>query len=357
MENKRAMIIVVDDNIANLKIVKNTLKDDYDVFTVLSAEKMFELLQRYKPELILLDVEMPEMNGYEALKVLKSKEDTSNIPVIFLTARNDVNSELEGLSLGAIDYVSKPFMPMLLQKRIEVHLALESHKRQLEEQKIELEYFNENLSRMVEEKTADVLDLQNAILKTVAGLVESRDDVTGGHIERTQHGLELLLNTMIEMGYYKDATIEWDAKLLLQSSQLHDVGKISISDTILNKPGKLTDEEFELMKKHTDYGVKIIENIEASASKSYFLSHAKVLAGTHHEKWDGSGYPKGLKGYEIPLQGRLMAIADVYDALISERPYKKAFPKDEAVRIIIEGGGTHFDPKLIDVFERVAPQF
>jgi putative two-component system response regulator len=360
----RTMLMAVDDNIANLKIVKNTLSDDYDVLTVPSAAKMFDLLQRNAPAMILLDIDMPEMDGYAAIKILKENPATKDMPVIFLTAKNDPESELDGLSLGAIDYIAKPFLPPLMKKRVEVHLMVESQKRKLEEQARVLESqrkrlldFNENLKLMVEEKTGKVLELQDALLKTVADLVESRDDVTGGHVERTKHGVATLVAALDDFGLYHGEMENWDIPLLLQSSQLHDVGKISISDQILNKPGKLTAEEFEEMKKHTLFGVKIIEKMEASTTGSDFLKHARIFAGTHHEKWDGSGYPYGLAREDIPLQGRLMAVADVYDALVSERPYKKAFSHEVAAKIILEGRGTHFDPVLVDVFKEVAGQF
>jgi putative two-component system response regulator len=206
---------------------------------------------------------------------------------------------------------------------------------------------------MVDEKTKTVLELQDAILKTVADLVESRDDITGGHIERTQRGVGLLVEALRDHPVYGREVVGWDIKLLLQSSQLHDVGKIAISDRILQKPGRLTDEEFGDMKKHTVFGVQIIERIEASTTASDFLKYAKIFAGTHHEKWDGSGYPSGLVGEDIPLQGRIMALADVYDALVSERPYKKAFSHAETVRIIQEGKGAQFDPVLADIFVAV----
>jgi putative two-component system response regulator len=364
MDDNRKVIMIVDDNIANLRIAKNALSGAYDVFTVPSAEKMFDLLERNKPELILLDIDMPVMNGYEAIKILKERAGTKDIIVIFLTGKSDADSELEGLSLGAVDYISKPFMPQLLCKRVELHLtveaqkhALEAHKQTLETQQAELKKFNANLKEMVEEKTKKVLELQSAILKTVADLVESRDDITGGHVERTQRWLGLLIEGLQDLGLYREQTQNWDIELLLQSSQLHDVGKIAIADNILNKPGRLTPEEFEEMKKHTTIGVQIIERIEEYASESDFLKHAKIFAGTHQEKWDGSGYPNGLSGENIPLQGRLMAIADVYDALISDRPYKKAFSHEEAVRIILAGKGTHFDPILADVFGQVSDQF
>jgi putative two-component system response regulator len=303
--------------------------------------------------MILLDIDMPEMNGYEAIKILKAKKETKDIPVIFLTGKTDTENELEGLDLGAIDYITKPFMPPLLLKRIEVHLLVESQKKTLEAQQKELKNFNDNLQKMVDEKTKTVLELQDAILKTVADLVESRDDITGGHIERTQRGVELLVEGLRDNPVYGREVAGWDIKLLLQSSQLHDVGKIAISDRILQKPGRLTDEEFGDMKKHTVFGVQIIERIEASTSASDFLKYAKIFAGTHHEKWDGSGYPNALAGENIPLQGRIMALADVYDALVSERPYKKAFSHAEAMKIIQDGKGTQFDPALTDVFGAV----
>jgi putative two-component system response regulator len=350
MEMNNNKIILVDDNPSNLRTGKNVLSEKYEVYTAPSAAKLFDLLNDIKPAMILLDIEMPEMNGYEAIKILKAKENTKDIPVIFLTGKTDTENELEGLDLGAIDYITKPFMPPLLLKRIEVHLLVEAQKKTLEAQQKELKNFNDNLQKMVDEKTKTVLELQDAILKTVADLVESRDDITGGHIERTQRGVGLLVEALRDHSVYGRDVAEWDIKLLLQSSQLHDVGKIAISDRILQKPGRLTDEEFGEMKKHTVFGVQIIERIEASTTASDFLKYAKIFAGTHHEKWDGSGYPNGLAGKNIPLQGRIMALADVYDALVSERPYKKAFPPAEAVKIIQEGKGTQFDPVLTDVF-------
>jgi putative two-component system response regulator len=356
--------MIVDDNIANLKIAKNALSDFYDVFTVPSAAKMFDLLERNKPDLILLDIDMPAMDGYEAIKILKSDPATSAIPVIFLTGMSSPEDELKGLSLGAIDYISKPFMPQLLRKRVELHITVEIQKRLLEgqakklqEQGSELKRFNENLQKLVEEKAGKVLELQSAILKTVAELVESRDDTTGGHVERTQHGLKVLIEGLEDLGLYREQMEGWDKDLMLQSSQLHDVGKIAIADSILKKPGPLTEEEFEAIKKHAELGVKIIERIESETSDSDFLKYAKMFAGTHQEKWDGSGYPSGLSGESIPLPGRLMAIADVYDALVSYRPYKTAFTHGEAVQIILAGKGTHFDPVLVDVFEQVADKF
>ena len=343
MTQDRKKVILVDDNPINLKLARNTLMGKYDVFTVPSAEKLFQLLEKTLPDIVLLDVLMPGISGYDAIKVLKNNPRTADIPVIFLTSKNDTNSELEGFIQGAVDYVSKPFSPQLLLKRVDVHVLVESQKK-------ELKHINENLQQIVEEKTEAVLELQNAVLKTMSNLVEYRDDVTGGHVERTEHFLQLLMSEMINQKVYHDVLETWDLKLFLQSAQLHDVGKIAIRDNILMKPGPLTKEEFEEMKKHTTFGEKVIEKIQQSSRESIFLTHAKIMAGTHHEKWGGGGYPRGISGSDIPLQGRLMALVDVYDALISERPYKKAFTPDEALKIIGEGKDVQFDPALVDVF-------
>jgi putative two-component system response regulator len=319
------------------------------VLTVPSAPKMFEMLGKYSPALILLDVDMPDMNGYNAIKILKDRPDTRDIPVVFLTAMNDDNSELRGLTLGAVDYIAKPFSASLLKKRVELHLLLESQKKALQD-------YNNNLQEMVVRKTRTVLKLQNKVLRAMAEMVEGRDTATGNHIERTQQCLRVLLSAVMENGFYQDQTAEWDTELLLQSSQLHDVGKIAIRDSILKKPGKLTDEEFREMKNHVDFGVSFIERLEEDEDDSLFLRHAKIFAKYHHEKWDGSGYPNGISGTKIPLLGRLMAIVDVYEALTSVRPYKKAFDHESSVEIIRQGKGTHFDPMLVELFESCSEQ-
>ena len=343
MESDRNKIIIVDDDITNLTVGKNALADKYDVFTAPSGAKLFQLLEKLTPDMILLDIEMPGISGYEVIRKLKSSEKPAEIPVVFLTSIIDPESEVKGLNLGAIDYITKPFSRELLLKRIEVHLLIEAQKK-------ELKNYSQNLEKMVSKKTETVFELQNAILKTVAELVESRDNITGGHIERTQEYLALFINFLLSHNIYADELGLWDINLFIMSSQLHDVGKISIRDNILMKPGELSDEENAEMKKHTTQGIMIIEKIERSTPESAFLKHAKILAGTHHEKWDGTGYPFGLKGEEIPLQGRLMAIVDVYDALTNDRPYKKAFSHDKALEIIKDGRGIKFDPKLTDIF-------
>ncbi|MDR2295326.1 MAG: response regulator, partial [Clostridiales Family XIII bacterium] len=252
MQYGRKKILLVDDNPVNLKLARNTLMDLYDVFTVPSAEKLFVFLEKTLPDMILLDVLMPDVDGYEAMRRLMRDERTKHIPVIFLTARTDTGSEMEGLSLGAVDYITKPFVPPLLLKRVETHMLMEARKA-------ELTHINANLERIVAAKTSAVLELQGAVLATISELVECRDDITGGHVERTSRTMRRLVGAMLERNIYRDEFSSWDIELFLQSSQLHDVGKIAIHDDILLKPAKLTHDEFEEMKKHAVYGEEIID--------------------------------------------------------------------------------------------------
>jgi len=339
----KKLIMLIDDDPSNLMAGKTALQDIYDVLTVDSGVRALQLLEKKKPNLILLDIEMPIMDGYETIKKIKSGCSTKSIPVIFLTALSAAENEYEGLSLGACDYITKPFNEKILQKRIETHLALSEHAN--------------NLEKLVKFKTAKIVQLQDAILSAVANMVEFRCDNTGGHIERTQCYLKLLVDTIEKRGLYKETLAMWDLNLLIQSAELHDVGKISIPDEILSKPSRLTEEEFEIMKTHAERGKEAIRKIIGKVDESEFLYQAELMAYTHHERWDGTGYPQGLKGEEIPLHGRLMAIADVYDALVSERPYKKKLTHEEAVRVILEGKGTHFDPTLTELFGNIQDEF
>jgi len=357
MEKNRSKIIIVDDNMANLTVGRNMLKTFYEVYPAPSAEKLFEILENVIPDLVLLDIEMPEMDGYEAIKKMKADSRFAEIPVIFVTAKSDDISELLGLDLGAVDYVSKPFSAPLLLKRIANHLLIERQKNDLLASRAALKDYADNLEIKVNDKTREVINLQNAVLTTVADLVEFRDKLTGGHIARTQRYLKALVEELIKEGKYSEEIAKWNMDFFLPSAQLHDVGKIAITDLILNKPGKLTPEEVEIMRTHVTVGVDAIEKIMRHADEHAFLRHALLIAGTHHEKWDGTGYPVGLKGRNIPLEGQLMAIADVYDALISVRPYKKAFTHEEACKIIEESEGTHFDPVLVAVFKNVKGEF
>lgn len=348
---QRPVVVIVDDNAVNLTIGRSILKDRCDVIEAGSGEALFKILEDgASANLILLDIEMPVMNGYDTIKKLKSNPRTADIPVIFLTSKNDPGSELEGLSLGAVDYVSKPFSPPLLLKRIENHLALLESARKLKD-------YNVNLLEKVDKKTDEISELQNALLRIVAELVEFRDDMNSGHIDRTQKYLKVFIDGMLEKSAYNDEVSRWNLGYFIPAAQLYDVGKIAISDMLLNKPTKLSVEEHEIMKKHTTFGVAAIKEIEQQTKQNLFLHYAKIFAGTHHEKWDGTGYPQKLKGQNIPLPGRIMAIIDVYDGLISARPYRKPISHDVAERVITGSANSHFDPLLIDVFKLVASKF
>jgi len=297
---------------------------------------MFAFLEKVVPDLILLDIEMPEMNGFEALEKLKSKEQFSEIPIMFLTGRTDADVEARGFEMGAVDFVTKPFSAPVLLNRIKTHL---------------------DIDEVIRERTAQLHRLQNNIVSVLADMVENRDKGTGGHIERTSIYIKILIEEMKERGVYLDEIRDWDVEKIVSSARMHDLGKISISDIVINKPDKLTDKEYELIKTHTIEGEMIIDEIISKTGEDEFLNSARLFAGCHHERWDGKGYPRGLKGDKIPLQGRIMAIVDVYDALVSERPYKKAFSDEEAVQIIMDSAGIHYDPKIAEVFFTVKDQF
>ena len=329
-------IFVVDDNDTNLSLAKEALKDQYRVMTLPSAGKMFALIDKVKPDLILLDIEMPEMDGFEALKRLKDNSAQADIPVIFLTGMTDISIEVLGFQLGVVDFITKPFSAPVLLNRIKTHL---------------------NIDDLIRARTLKLQRLQNGIVFVLADMVENRDQITGGHVERTTTFIRILIEAMIARGVHAEELKEIDLDLLTSSARLHDVGKIAISDVILNKPGKLTDEEYEIMKTHAAEGERIIDQIISRTDDVEFLRNAKLFAGYHHERWDGKGYPRGLCGMDIPLQGRIMAIVDVYDALASKRPYKKPFTHEEAIKIIMENTDKQFDPALANVFYEVRDQF
>ncbi|MDR1686026.1 MAG: response regulator [Desulfovibrio sp.] len=352
MPGRRKIIAVVDDSTLILKAARTALMDEYDVITLPGGPKLFAMLAQSPalPDLILLDVIMPGQNGYEVLKILKKDKNTAEIPVIFLTAQADKESELIGLSLGAVDYMSKPFTPHLLKKRLSIHLLLEQQKRELRE-------INENLNVQVRKKTETICNLQAAVVRMMGDVVEYRDYTTGGHVTRTTQILSALIDNIPWDSAYAATLREWDIPMFLQSSQLHDIGKISTPDMILLKPGPLTVDEREEMKRHASVGADIIAKLQDEVEGSDFLEHAKIMAATHHEHWDGNGYPQGLKDGEIPLQGRMMAFADVYDALVSQRPYKQPFTHGQALDIISAQRGKQFDPELTDIFLKAAETF
>ena len=322
-------IFIVDDNAVNLSVAKDALKEQYRVRTLPSAAKMFEIMEKVTPDLILLDIKMPDMDGFEALAVLKGNKSTAEIPVIFLTSLTDANVEARGFQMGVVDFIHKPFSAPVLQNRIKTHL---------------------DIDKIIQERTSSLKSLKNALVYTLADMVENRDKGTGGHIERTTLYIKALLEEMVTKKVYLEKLKEMDIDMFVSSARLHDLGKVAITDVVLNKPGKLTDEEFAIMKEHCKVGEDIIDNIMLRTEDVEFLYNAKLIAGSHHERWDGKGYPRGLAGEDIPLQGRIVAVVDVYDALVSERPYKKAFTPDQAADIIMEGAGSHFDPKIAEVF-------
>jgi putative two-component system response regulator len=322
-------IFLVDDSTSNLTMAEEVLSDGYRVIAVSSAAMMFTTLEKVHPDLILLDIEMPEICGFEAMKSLKENKTYAKIPVIFLTSRTDAESEARGIEMGAADFISKPFSKAVLLNRIKHHLSIDE---------------------LIRERTEYLEKLQNSIVHIMADLVEYHDKNTGKHIERTSKYMKILIDAMSERSIYADEINNWDLESLVLSARLHDVGKITIPGSILSKPGKLTNEEFEIIKAHPKNGEQIIDDAIKRTGNEEFLLNAKAITAYHHEHWNGKGYPYSLKGRDIPLQGRIMAIIDVYDALISERPYKQAFTHDEALNLIIKESGEHFDPLIVEVF-------
>ena len=328
-------IFVVDDSDTNLSMAEAALEDQYRIMTMPSAAKMFSMLDKVTPDLILLDIEMPEMDGFSALQSLKSDASWGVIPVMFLTGRTDTEVEAKGFEMGAVDFVTKPFTAPVLINRIKTHL---------------------NIDEIIRERTAQLNRMQNSIVSVLADMVENRDKGTGGHIERTSTYIRILIEGMREKGVYANEMHRWDIENVVSSARMHDLGKITITDLILDKPGKLTPEEYEIMKTHTTHGKEIIQDL-GDVDNSLYLKHCEDICIAHHERWDGKGYPNGLKGEEIPISARLASLADVYDALVSVRVYKPAVPYAEAVKIIMGGKGTQFDPVICDALEAVQDQF
>ena len=337
------IVLIVDDTETNIDMLVHTLGDQYDVRVAIDGESALEDIEEEKPDLILLDIMMPGMDGYQVCEILKSNPDTRHIPIIFLTALSDEQNEARGLELGAVDYVTKPFSPDLVKARVRNQL--------------ELKKYRDHLEAMVKMRTRELLLTQEVTLESMGTLAEYRDPETGGHIQRTKNYVRILAEYLRTKPEFEAVVDDGAIDQLYKSSPLHDIGKVGVRDSILLKPGKLTHEEFEEMKKHSIYGRDAIRASEKKLGKASFLSMARDIAYTHHEKWDGSGYPRGLKGEEIPLCGRIMALADVYDALISKRVYKAPIPHEKAVEIIKSGRGAHFDPRLVDLFLEISEAF
>lgn len=329
-EAKKQTILAVDDTPENLDVLVGLLGEEYKVKAAPNGERALTIaFSDNPPDLILLDIMMPEMDGYEVISRLKAEGRTQKIPVIFLTGKTAGVDEARGLDLGAVDYIFKPFSPPIVKRRVRTHLALYDQNRELE--------------MKVKERTAELNRTRLAIIQRLGRAAEFKDNETGLHVIRMSHYSRLLA---IEIGMTEE-----EAERMLNAAPMHDLGKIGIPDRVLLKPGKLDEEEWKLMRKHPAWGIEIIGDHE----NSELLEWAATIAITHHEKWNGAGYPKGLKGEEIPLIGRIVALADVFDALTTERPYKKAWPVKEAMDLIKKEAGAHFDPALSKAFEKILP--
>ena len=344
------LILLVDDTETNLDILVDALGEDYEVAVATDGPTALALAKEQTPDLILLDIMMPGMDGYEVCRRLMADPATAGTPVIFLTALTDVADKTRGFAVGGVDYVTKPFEPAEIKARARTHLSLRLARQELARQ-------NEILEEKVRERTRELALTQDAIIEAMAGLAEYRDPETGAHIKRTRNYVRVLAEKLRGEsgydGYFTDEIID----LLYKSAPLHDIGKVGVRDDILLKPGPLTDAEFAVMRRHTVYGRDAIQAAAKNLGDNSFLRLAQEIAYTHQERWDGSGYPQGLAGEAIPISGRLMAIADVYDALISRRVYKAPFTHAQAVVVIRDGRGSHFDPAMVDAFLDVQETF
>lgn len=326
-------ILIVDDDRMNLLLAKKFLEKEYEVKGVMSGSEALNLLSEYSPDLILLDIQMPEMNGFDLIKEIQKKYI---IPVIFLTADRSEETEEQCFEMGAVDYISKPFVPAIMQKRIKRTLELEDYRK--------------NLELKVQSQLKRITDIEQKIIITMGNLIESRDGTTGEHVKRTSAYVEYLVKKLQEKALYTEYLTPSFCQNIIRAAPMHDIGKITIPDSILQKQGRLTTEEFEAMKLHTVSGGNLIKDNMTGIVEQEFVDIAVNIATYHHERWDGSGYPKKLKEEEIPLCARVMVIADIFDALLSNRSYKQKFSFEETIEIMKNDRGIIFDPDILDVF-------
>ncbi|MDR3264930.1 MAG: response regulator [Synergistaceae bacterium] len=337
-------ILVVDDDATNLRLLQEILKKEYKVYAAPSGERALLFLQKQAPDLILLDVEMPGMSGYELIGLLKSEPKLRDIPVIFLTAQEGRDKEEQAFKLGAVDYILKPISSGVVTARVRLHLQLETYKKRLEQ--------------MVEHKTYQLQKAQDSILDILANITAFRDSDTGWHIERTTLYTKVIVDNIIAQDHPHYQINQDYASHIVKSAKLHDIGKVAVPDSILLKPARLSMGEFQLIKQHTTYGAQMIDDAIADlGDDSSFLHVAREIVISHHEWWNGTGYPNGLFGDAIPIAGRVMAIADVYDSLRSHRPYKMPMSHEETLNIMRKETGTHFDPVLMYMTESVFDSF
>ncbi len=339
----KCIVLIVDDTPMNIDILVDTLGDDYEMRVALDGETALKDIHEFPPDIILLDVMMPGMSGYDLCEKLKADKKTSNIPIIFITSKNDDKDEEIGLKLGAVDFITKPFNPELVKARVH--------------NQVELKRYRDTLEVLVKQRTKELQSTQEATILAMAVVAERRDNETGNHIKATQYYVRLLAEYLKNNDKFAELKQSGVIDLLVMSAPLHDIGKVGIPDNILCNPGKLTQEEFEEMKKHSVYGYESIREVEKILGYSSFLKFAGEIAVSHHERYDGKGYPYGLRGDEIPISGRIMAVADVYDALVSKRIYKPPFNHKAAIRIITDGRGTQFDPDVVDAFIALKDDF
>ena len=348
----KPVILIVDDSVEDLSLMGTILRDEYHVKIARSGAKALKIALEYPvPDLILLDVMMSEMDGHEVCIRLKDNPVTKEIPIIFLTAKVSIEDEQRGLELGAVDYITKPASPPIVLARVKTHLHLKAAANFLKDKSLYLE-------RIADKRTHEVQVLQEVMILSLASLAETRDNETGKHLRRTQHYVKELAVRLRNHSRFEKFLTDYNISMLFKSAPLHDVGKVGIPDGILLKPGRYEPAEFEIMKKHTIIGYEAIERAERNLEvKTDFLTIAKEIAYSHHEHWDGAGYPRGLSGEDIPISARLMALADVYDAIISRRIYKDPIPHEKAVQMIMAEKGAHFDPDVVDAFVAIQDEF
>ena len=344
MEINYGKILVVDDSKTDRLIVKNMLSD-YQVITAADGIEALEMLDFHQDiDLLILDLDMPRMNGFELLERMKVNPEYSKVRTIILTNYDEIDNEVRGLSLGAVDYIRKPLNIESLRIRIDIHLRLKNAQKLIESD-------NERLDGMVAQKTAELVTVRDVTIHALVGLLEVRNIESGNHTVRTQKMMKALCNHLKTKKEYRELLTDTYIKEIVATTPLHDIGKVGIPDHILLKPGKLTQDEFTIMKKHVDYGITALKDeIHGDEEIPSFIKTAISIIGNHHERYNGNGYPKGLKGKEIPLEGRLMGIIDVYDALMNKRVYKPSFEFSETINIMEKEKGEHFDPEILEAF-------
>ena len=358
MNTKKSIIMVVDD----IELNRNVLKDwvevlGHDYMEADNGKSALEKIEVKKPDLVLLDIMMPVMDGITMLKHLKSRNETKDIPVLLVSADANSDTIVKGIQSGADDYLVKPFKPAILKARIASSLE-KKILRDLEKEHIkQIRDINENLKQLVDDQVEEIVRGQSAMTFAICKMAESRDPETGEHLDRMREYCKLLAQQLQKRSKYEKLINQEFIDTLYKASPLHDIGKIGIPDSILQKPGKLTDEEFDIMKTHASIGENSLEEVHANYPQNSVIAMGAVIAGKHHEKWDGSGYPNALKGEDIPLSARILALGDVYDALSSKRPYKEAFTHEICKKMILEGSKKHFDPEVVDAFLEIEDAF